>query len=169
MAITDTQADELARALIDASTPKVPKQFDYSPITAISRAKAGSVMDARLLLALAAAMLRTESPTNAEVRSVPAWMGNYLADALAQGGDGKDLLRAFGLKRGRGGNKFTNEWRDAWIAYAVELFKAEGRSDFVAATATLLADVGMKPPSRGSAWTAEAVSDAINAHATRIK
>lgn len=160
---------ELAAALLQASKPKPPTKpepFDYSLTEAIVRAKAGSVTDARMLLLLAAGMLNRPIPAAFGNVILPGELAAYVGEALHKAARGTDAKRALRLVRNKGRSAATNAERDEWIAYVVETFKAQGRRDFLAATADMLTDAGMSPP-RGGAWTSQAVRDAIEAHRVR--
>ena len=161
---------ELAAALLQASKPMPPtepKPFDYSLSEAIARAKAGDVTDARMLLLLAAGMLNRPIPAAFGNVILPGALGAYLAEALIKVARDVEPKRAMRLAGGKGGNAATNAYRNAWIAYAVETFKAQGRRNFLAATVEMLTDAGMNPP-RDGAWTRQAVRDAIKAHRVRM-
>lgn len=171
----DTGNDALVQAFIDAAAsapaqpemPKAPQPFDYSLRAAMQRARDGSVLDARMILALIGAMLRKRLPLAGRPAMLSGEVADYLADTLDAIGHGADPANAFGLERGPGSNPYDNARRDHLIAYIAELFKAEGRRDFIKATANQLADWGWQPPRGSDAWTDRAVRAAISAHKSR--
>jgi len=169
MVVSDAQITELAEALYKANEPKPPTQpqpFDYSLTEAIARAKAGSVSDARMLLALAVPMLRHPAPSPGVVM-VNAELAAYLAEALDKITRGTDAKRALYLVRNKGRSAQTNEQRDAWIAYLAAWFKHWGNKKHLEATAVLLDKAKFPPPKAGEAWTSDAVRKAIQAHSKR--
>lgn len=161
---------ELAAALLQASEPRPPTQpkpFDYSLSEAIARAKAGSVTDARMLLLLAAAMLNRPIPAAFGNAVLPGELAAYIGEALHKAARGTDAKRALRLVRNKGRSAATNAQRDAWIAYAVEVFTAQGRRDFLKATADFLTDANYPLPRGSDGWTVRAVREAVKAHRER--
>lgn len=157
-----TQAEKnqaIAEALTKAGLPRRPPDaFSYTPETAVQRARAGSVRDARLLLLLAAIGLRNRRP------DFPHWLSDYVAEVIECAAKQVDVAKAMNLKPARGNSKFSNEERNKWIDYAANSLKCAGKKDFLEATAELLQNSGFSPPRPGSAWSSQAVRDAIQAH-----
>jgi len=111
VAISHDLTKRLADALMEARRPKPPQLFDYTAEAAIARAKDGSALDAKALLALAAAMLRARGPIAPFDGSaiVPAWMADYLAESLEAISAGADAGKALRVTSRRGRSKYANE------------------------------------------------------------
>ena len=162
---------ELAAALLQAGKPKPPTKpepFDYSLDEAIARAKAGSVTDARMLLLLAAGMLKSPIPAAFGNVMLPGALGAYLAEALIKVTRGVEPKRALRLVEKAGNSPATNAERNAWIAYVAAWFKHTGSRRHLSDTANLLSEIGLRPRGGGT-WTSQALNAAIRANELKNK
>lgn len=176
MPISSDHKQVLAMALAEARMPKRPQlgPMDYGHKIALARAEAGSDLDARVLLTIAAAGLRSKGPIPFDQYAIlPNWLAELVARAIESLAKSKNPAAAVGRKRTTGQNSvWDNAQRDAAIAWVADSMKAFGHRDYWKRTAELLASVDFPPPGGGNSrqrlgWSAESVKDSVRAHRSR--